>query len=332
MSKGSDAYDQAYREVMTRIDRQPPDSTKLAKDVLSWIFYAKRPLTTIELQHALAVEEGESELDEENLTEVEELASVCAGLVTIDKETSIIRLVHYTTQEFFKREQTMWFPEAQARIANTCTTYLAFSAFETGFCGSDADFEERLRLNPLYDYAALHWGHHMRESSIYDPAIEFLQSESKVSAAGQAFMAKYGGYHGYSQTVRRQITGLHLIARFGLVELLGKTVKDEYSLNYKDSYDQTPLFYSVRYGFKRDVSLLLQQKDVAADSKDKNGRTPLSHAAEYGHEEIVKLLVQGEDGEADLKDDYNQTPLSFAAMYGHEEIVRLLLQQDVEAN
>lgn len=61
---------------------------------------AKRPLTTLELQHALAVEVGESELDEENFPEIEDMVSVCAGLVTVDEECGIIRLVHYKSGIF----------------------------------------------------------------------------------------------------------------------------------------------------------------------------------------------------------------------------------------
>jgi hypothetical protein len=49
LSKGSEAYDQAYREAMERIDGQVADSQELAKQVLSWITCAKRPLTTLEL-------------------------------------------------------------------------------------------------------------------------------------------------------------------------------------------------------------------------------------------------------------------------------------------
>jgi hypothetical protein len=33
------------------------------------------------------------------------MVSVCAGLVTIDEESNIIRLVHHTTQEYFERSQ-----------------------------------------------------------------------------------------------------------------------------------------------------------------------------------------------------------------------------------
>jgi hypothetical protein len=66
-----------------------------------WITCAKRSLTTAELQHALAVEIGEPKLDEDNLLEIEDMVSMCAGLVTVDEESKIIRLVHYTTQEYF---------------------------------------------------------------------------------------------------------------------------------------------------------------------------------------------------------------------------------------
>ncbi|KAH6714366.1 hypothetical protein BKA61DRAFT_438732, partial [Leptodontidium sp. MPI-SDFR-AT-0119] len=54
------------------------------------------------------------------------------------------------------------FPEAESAIATTCVTYLSFSAFEAGYCETDDELEERLRLNPVYDYAARNWGHHAR--------------------------------------------------------------------------------------------------------------------------------------------------------------------------
>ena len=100
---GSEAYDYAYKEAMERIEGQIADSKGLAKDVLSWITCAKNPFTTLELQHALAVEIGAPELDEDNLPEIEDMVSVCAGLVIVDKESDIIRLIHYTTQEYFQR-------------------------------------------------------------------------------------------------------------------------------------------------------------------------------------------------------------------------------------
>jgi hypothetical protein len=131
---GSEAYDHAYKDAMERIEGQLMDEEELAKQVLLWITCAKRPLTTSELEHALAVEPEESQLDEENLCRAEDMVTVCAGLVTIDEESGIIRLVHYTTQEYFERTQSQWFPQAESEITITCIIYLSFNVFESGLC------------------------------------------------------------------------------------------------------------------------------------------------------------------------------------------------------
>jgi hypothetical protein len=112
--------------------KQEPGFQEIALKVLSWITCAKRPLTTLELQQALAIEEGDSGLDEDAVEKIDRLVSVCAGLITVDQEGGIIRLVHYTTQEYFERTQNDWFPKAQSEIAITCLTYLSFSIFESG--------------------------------------------------------------------------------------------------------------------------------------------------------------------------------------------------------
>ena len=103
---GSDAYNQAYEKAMKRISKQDADGERLAKQVLSWITCSKRLLTTAELQHAIAVTPGESEFNEKSQPDIEDIVSVCAGLVTVDEESNIIRLVHYTTQEYFERTQS----------------------------------------------------------------------------------------------------------------------------------------------------------------------------------------------------------------------------------
>jgi hypothetical protein len=139
---------------MARIKSQPEASGELAKKVLFWITCAKRSLTRIELQHALSIKVGDSEWREEYLPEVEDMVSVCAGLVTVDEESGIIRLVHHTAQEYFERTQNHWFQDAGTDIANICVTYLSFNAFEAGSCHTDEEFKARLQLNPLYYYAA----------------------------------------------------------------------------------------------------------------------------------------------------------------------------------
>jgi hypothetical protein len=151
---GSRAYDYAYKDAIEQINGQIKDQEELAKQVLSWITYAKRQLTTTELQHALRVEVGESKLDELNFSEIEDIVSVYAGLVTIDEESEIIRLVHYTTQEYFEQTQRQWFYNTQTNITTICVTYLSFDEFESGICQNDEEFKQRLQSNKLYNYAA----------------------------------------------------------------------------------------------------------------------------------------------------------------------------------
>jgi hypothetical protein len=185
-------------------------------------------LTTLELQHALAVEVSEPELDNENLPEIEDMASVCAGLVTVDEESSIIRLVHYTTQEFFERTQGDWFPTAETDIANICLSYLSFDVFGSGFCQSNKVFDTRLQSNPLYHYVAKYWGNHYREAPDTQCSIPaFLRSEAKVSACSQALMISTAGdrYGDYSQRVLRRMTSVHLAGWFGLTEMVGHAVR-----------------------------------------------------------------------------------------------------------
>jgi len=310
---------------MERINRQQPGFRQLAEKVLSWITCARRPLTTSELQHALAVVVGDAKLDEDNLCRTERMASVCAGLVTIDEESGIIRLVHYTTQEYLKRTQDKWFPNAEAKIATICVTYLSFDTFESGFCRTNDDFEKRLQSNKLYDYASLYWGHHAREASnLCQGVIKFLQKQAQVEASSQALMGDRRALD--SQRFPMKMTGLHLAAYFGVdatVQLLLATVGVD--ADSRDDNGWTPLSWAAANGYEGIAQMLLGQ-DADADSKNDWGWTPLSLAVENGHERVVQLLLnQGVD--VNSRDDDDWTPLSRAAANGHEEVVQLLLDQ-----
>jgi ankyrin repeat protein len=161
-----------------------------------------------------------------------------------------------------------------------------------GYCHTDSSFEERLRLNLLYNYTTWYWGHHARSTlTLHEKIIDFLKCKAKVEAATQAMLARkrFPSHLNYSQQVPRQMTGLHLAAYFGITEAVG---------------------------------IILKSADV--ESKDTNGRTPLWWAAQYGHEAVVKQLLEAK---ADVESNdtiYDRTPLSWAAQYGHEAVVKLL--------
>jgi hypothetical protein len=161
---------------MRRIKGQVPAARQLAEQTLAWITCARRRLAISEIQHALAIEVGESELDEDNISEVADILFVCNGLVAVDKESNIIRLVHYTAQEYFERTRNQWFHDAENKITESCVSYQMFDLFAKGPCQSWEDFRYHLDSNELYDYSAHHWGHHARESLIICPKVlDFLK-------------------------------------------------------------------------------------------------------------------------------------------------------------
>lgn len=312
---------------MTRIKGQVTDQKELAIQVLLWVTCAERPLTTIELQHALAVEIGESELDKENLPEIEDIVSVCAGLIVIDKESDIIRLVHYTTQEYFNRTQQVWFADAQTEIAKTCITYLSFNAFESGPCSTDEEFLARLDENPLYAYAAQNWGHHTRKSLAFfqkDTLIlQLLESESTVLGTSQAMLI-FEHYSGCSQRYPKGVNALHLCAYFNLQNTVMELLQRGHDPAAVDSDNQTPLMWAIDNGHDTMVKLFLT-KELDVNRFDKLKRTSLHHAASIGNIASIHLLMQ-RHATIEARDSQGKTPFLAAVSNGKMAAVESLLE------
>ncbi|KAK6499967.1 hypothetical protein TWF481_010324 [Arthrobotrys musiformis] len=358
LSAGERAYDNAYEDAMARIEAQNEDFKYLAHKVLWWITRAKRPINTAELRHALGVEVNESEIDEDNCPENTKMASVCAGLVAIDEESQIIRLVHYTTQEYFERTWTKWFSDADKNIAETCVTYLSHEIFtKEGPTRTDEAFKARLQSNPLYDYAANHWGYHVRISFIGNTPLVmgFLESRNAVLACSQAMTApteyyKNGNFEGW--------TGVHLAAYAGVDEsvigMLDKDAraapdpKDEDAENplplvvkseqvkvkplidmeARDGEGRTPLLLAVASGQASVVKLLIN-RGADLESKDKSDQTPLLSAVVHESEEVVELLIEG-GADLEVRDRNDRTPLLRAVLYDRLSVVKLLIQKGAD--
>jgi hypothetical protein len=82
-----------YDEAMERIRGQGEEDKNLADRVLFWIVYARRRLSLKELQHALTVSPGMTEMDTDAIVPESILTAVCAGLVVIEKRSSAVRLI-----------------------------------------------------------------------------------------------------------------------------------------------------------------------------------------------------------------------------------------------
>ncbi|KAJ7351586.1 hypothetical protein DFH08DRAFT_993239 [Mycena albidolilacea] len=136
----------SYDIAMQRIDAQNTGAREIARSIITWVANAKRPLTVEELQVALGVEQDKGQLDKENFMALKTILSVCTGLVTVDKESSVVRLVHYTMQEYLDKIQAEKFPGAQTEITRTLLTFLAFKGYP------DSSWKSG-KLPPLVEYS-----------------------------------------------------------------------------------------------------------------------------------------------------------------------------------
>ncbi|KAM5361879.1 hypothetical protein ACJZ2D_012824 [Fusarium nematophilum] len=270
---GSSAYDEAYLSAMERIERQYPGGRQLAKDVLAWLTFAKRPLQVAELRAAVVIQEADSNLDEESLVDIDDMVSVCAGLVTVDERSQTVSLIHYTTQEYLERTRADWRPDADAAIATSCLTYLLFPAFDVEFSEVDEDSPgERAdgQLYPLLDYSKEYGALHARLAISEPPAVaRFFSSESKMPRNWLLLAAKHGG-------AQAEATAEWLIERGVCVDI-------------RDAHRRTPLHFAVLNGWKRCVQLLLQRG--ASLDPDVKKMTPFHYTVKNDAEEIAQAFL-----------------------------------------
>jgi hypothetical protein len=201
--------DAVYDDMMNRICDQEKDDVKFAMTILGWITFAKEPLKDVMVQHAVAVSPKSTDIDDDDLIDVEELVSICAGMVTLDRESGIIRLVHYTAQQYLESKLS----DAQYNIALACLTYLGFGIFDKP-CDNLGAWTNRLHKYPLCGYAARYLGDHTRgeaESNLSTAILETFQTQGKRDSITQ--------FQNENFRISYNMSLLHVTSRYGLSTL-----------------------------------------------------------------------------------------------------------------
>jgi len=140
-----------YSATIEWIKAQNGDRSRLGIAALMWISHAERPLRADELCHALAVELGSTDFSAGNIPSMLTLVGSCQGLITVDKEASTVRLIHFTLQEYFSVHPDI-FSRPHSAIAEICLTYLNSQQAKALSTAPSASTQN----NPFLDYCSVY--------------------------------------------------------------------------------------------------------------------------------------------------------------------------------
>lgn len=313
--------DATYVRILEQIAAQPEDVQKLAYKCLTWVLYAKRPLTVKELQHAVAVNESCTNVYNLDLDEVDVMISACANLLVLeelDEKSRLIRPVHYSVQEFLTKRHTGAVPgprfegladevHSHESIASCCMSYLQMDEMREGACESYTDLYPRLIELPLAWYASTSFDHHFLASGdLSSPSIICHIIENLLRQSGELLAAI----------------------------LQCRSVPEWPGLAHKPD----PFASFQKYNFRVDASTMVYATKLHSTVGDELWWTSLQPPQYALHrcclEGDTSLLRKLLDNGAQINElDYDRVPaLYYASMRGHNDTVRTLLQNGADVN
>ena len=317
----------AYSATLDRIKGQGGEKARLGMAALMWISHAERPLKPHELLHALAIEIGSPDLNSDNILSIGTLLACCQGLIVIDKEASIVRLIHFTLQEYLRAHPQL-LGAAHSTIAETCLSYLNLQQVKALSTTPSPD----LRGTPFLEYSSLYWGTHAKRDLSDRAKLLALKLFDNYNnhISGKILLEERTRSH-YTVNLKKLslFSGLHCASMFGIDEIVAGLIDVEgCDINQGDCDGNTPLVWAAWSGHEGVVKILLRRDDVNPDNSGRDMHTPLSSAASYGHEGVVKILLRRDDVNPERPGFLKQTPLCLASGNGHEGVVKILLGRD----
>ncbi|RAR13708.1 ankyrin repeat-containing protein [Stemphylium lycopersici] len=313
-----------YLRILERIEAQAPYMRDLALNCLTWITYARRPLSTQELQHALAINANCTDLRDISLDPPQVILEACGNL--LEEASGAIRPIHYTVQEFFTptvrgmpqhpmRTQLLDSGSVHQQLSSA---YQLERLFQHGSAYLAAILQIRI-LRDDYDYVSV--------EQRFDE-MDFPVTASTIMYSTSLYNIPVLRHQWIDQTP--PMYALHLAASAGLTSSVMRLLKEGCDIDEIDQSGNTPLYKTSLNGHLDIVQLLL---DADADVNAQGGYygNALQAASWEGHEQIVKILLN-EGAKVNAQGGEYGNALQAASLRGHEQIVKILLNEGAEVN
>ena len=331
-----------------------------ARQLLSLLCFARRPLSVEEVIAALAVDvDGLGGYDPARRLgdEADDLARICPGLIEFgSEETSqwsesrlgrrIVRIAHYSVQEYVLCSFAPTESSQHGRLSKLCLLYLQNPALQ------DRDFvySHRNSLIGPYafaNYAANHWYKHHQQADdrsaqeLVGLVVTLLTTDNlrkswehvgrHVIWNGRASFPQPKGF-GTCQGSRAVYYASLFGLSFALAEMLATPVAKFHGPKCDcTSPLQGALSAASGKGFKTIVKMLLDNGASVNEERGLDG-VPLHQALSHGDIEIAQLLL--ENG-ADINATHpvsGRTALIVMSSYGDVKFVKFLIQNGANVN
>ncbi|KAH6902529.1 ankyrin repeat domain-containing protein 28, partial [Coprinopsis sp. MPI-PUGE-AT-0042] len=311
-----------YMKTWERILAQAPKHSMLAKLILLWITHADGEMEIDMLRRAVATSPETHIFDPKRMVPEALILSVCCGLVSVDKKTKLVRLIHYTTQDAILPRILELFPVPHALLAHVCIAHVTTCGFQNygetaidykAWSRREADFKTLIHNDSLIAYAHRSWLQHTAQCDHYPPVI--------AAVAGLVLNSTH-----FPLREARDFGGpLHVAAFYGL-EVLGPPAAQLQSPNAQTQhYKDSPLILAVEHGHLACTKALLSLADVDVNLRDCVGGSALALAIKEEHIKCLQLLLKSPGIDLDAEHE-GFTALLSACYGGHLEAVKVLLE------
>ncbi|EXF79023.1 hypothetical protein CFIO01_05783 [Colletotrichum fioriniae PJ7] len=332
--------DETYKRMLENV----PDKD-YAKQMLTILCCASRPLTVPELINALAIEIGATSFlnPDRQLPDADALQEICPGFteVTMEphSEVAIIRIAHFSVQEYLESSRIL-LPEGYAcfSVHRSCGDLLLASMCLTLLLESDLQMFGRKRAvekYPFAEYAAQEWVNHWRKSIGIGAALYDNDGHCNLQASHDSLVLRLqdqmlllfkdtkgamrnwyklwdldSGWYGEGGEMPSPLYYASLVGALFLVESLCEDLK-------------------IQHNLKEPIEI------CSHPTEKRSGRhgEPIQAAIALGHRDVVKFFLdKGVDPNMKIRQTYGAycTPLTTASAHGQTGIMELLLKRGAE--